>query len=149
MILDIIKYPDDRLKQKSAEIYPDLISDPEIQKLAQDMKETMVKKDGIGLAGPQVNKLYQIIAVNVNNQPQIYINPKITKKSLRKNIMEEGCLSIPSMYSEVKRHNTIYLEYLDLDAKKHKIKTSGLFARVLQHEIDHLNGVLFIDRVRK
>lgn len=149
MILEILKHPNPKLKEKSLEITPEMISDPEFKEFVQNMKQTMIKKDGIGLAAPQVDRLIRVIVINIDSMSQAFINPKITKKSLRKNIMEEGCLSIPGVYKNVKRSNSVSVEYLDMDGKKHKIKTSGLPARVFQHEIDHLDGVLFIDRAKK
>ncbi len=149
MILNILIHPHPNLRKKSRELATNEILNPEFKKFIKNLGETMIKKDGIGLAAPQVDKAIRAIVVNIDEKAMPFINPKIIKKSLRKNIMEEGCLSIPGVFDKVKRHTIIWVEYLDLDAKKHKIKASNLFARVLQHEIDHLDGILFIDRVKK
>ena len=109
----------------------------------------MIKKDGIGLAAPQVNIAKRVIIVNSNNNAAVFINPKIIKKSFLKNKMEEGCLSIPGVYKKVKRYNSVTMQFQDLKAKKQKIKANKLLARILQHEIDHLDGVLFIDKIVK
>jgi len=135
------------LRQKSK-----AINDPknkEIQELARNMTETMNDQDGIGLAGPQVGVSKRIISVKTKDGDLIFINPKITKKSLLKNVAEEGCLSIPGVFGPVKRHNSIYLEARDINNKSIKLKAKGLLARVIQHEVDHLDGVLFIDKMEK
>ena len=149
MLLPIITHPNPTLRKKSREIIRDEILNPEFKKFIKNLGETMIKKDGIGLAAPQVNKLIKAVVVNTDNQPKEFINPKIIKKSWRKNIMEEGCLSIPGVFGSVKRPNSVTLKYLDLNAQEHKLKAKGLLARVLQHEIDHLDGILFIDKVVK
>lgn len=147
MILEILKHPNPKLKEKSRELTQDEVLNPEFQEFVKNLGETMIKNNGMGLAAPQVDRHVRAIVVNTGNKAVPFINPKIIRKSWRKNIMEEGCLSIPGTYGNVKRHNIIHLEYLDLDAKKHKIKASGLLARVFQHEIDHLDGILFIDKM--
>ena len=109
----------------------------------------MIKADGIGLAAPHINQHIRIIAINIDNYNQILINPKIVSKSWSKNIMEEGCLSVPNVYGKVKRHQSISVEYLDRQGVFHKNKFNHLAARVIQHEIDHLDGILFIDKIIK
>ncbi len=113
------------------------------------MGKTMLRKDGIGLAGPQVNESIRVITININGEAVAFINPKIIKKSWRKNTAEEGCLSIPGVYGKVKRHTNVEVKFLDKNANPQKIKGNKLLARVFQHEIDHLNGVLFIDKMEK
>ena len=147
--MNIITHPNPILRQKSLAINPEQILNSEFKKFVKDMGKIMLKKDGAGLAAPQVGKNIRVIIIETENGPQAYINPKILKKSWRKNVMEEGCLSIPGVFGKVKRSTTICLEYSDLETKKHKIKTSGLLARVFQHEIDHLDGILFIDKIQK
>ncbi len=149
MTLNILTYPHPTLRQKSRELTHEEILNPEFKKFVQDLGETMIKNDGIGLAAPQVNKLIRVVVVNIDNKPKEFINPKIIRKSWRKNIMEEGCLSLPGIFGQVKRPATITLKYIDLNTQEHKTKISGLPARVLQHEIDHLEGILFIDRMTK
>lgn len=146
MLLEILKHPNPKLKEKSLEISPEMISNAEFKEFMKNLGETMLKNDGMGLAAPQVDRLVRIIMVKVGDMTRIYINPRITKKSWRKDIVEEGCLSIPGIYEKVRRPIAISLEFLDLNAKKHKIKASGLSARVIQHEVDHLDGILFIDK---
>ena len=118
-----------------------------MQSFFDNLQETMLKADGLGLAAPQVDQLIRIIAVNMDESTQIMINPKITKKSWSRNIAEEGCLSIPNIYAKVKRSKKINVEYLDRQGQPQKLKTKNLAARIIQHEIDHLDGILFIDKM--
>ena len=149
MILNIIKHPNPLLREKSREIERDEIFSPEFKNFIKNMTKTMLKKDGVGLASPQIGELKRIFIAVINGTPQVFINPKITKKSWRKNTMEEGCLSIPGVYGKVKRPTSVEVEYLDLSGEKRKIKANKFNARVIQHETDHLNGILFIDRMKK
>ncbi len=143
-ILPVKIYPDPVLRKKASEVKG--IS-PEIKKLAEDMKETMLKKDGVGLAANQVGELKRIIAVQTEGEPAVFINPKIIKRSKETEKMEEGCLSLPGIWLEVKRARDVEMEALDLEGKRINIKAAGFTARVFQHEIDHLNGVLIIDKM--
>ena len=118
----------------------------EIKKLAEDMTETMIKEDGVGLAGPQVGVSKRIIVVQTEDGPATFINPKITKRSKKKDSMEEGCLSLPGVWVDVKRSIGIEMEALDLNGKKLNIKTEGFQARIFQHEIDHLDGELILNK---
>ncbi len=149
MILNIITHPNPNLRNKSHEINEDEILSSDFKELIKNLSQTMIKKDGIGLAAPQVNIAKRVIIVNSNNNAAVFINPKIIKKSFLKNKMEEGCLSIPGVYKKVKRYNSVTMQFQDLKAKKQKIKANKLLARILQHEIDHLDGVLFIDKIVK
>jgi peptide deformylase len=144
MILEIKKYPDPVLKKKCQEIRE--ISG-EIRDLSQDMKETMKRKDGLGLAGPQIGESKRIIIVQTAKGAEVFINPKITGKSREREIMEEGCLSFPGLFLKIRRAREIELEFLDLRGEKKEMKAEGLSARIFQHEIDHLDGILFIDRI--
>ncbi len=113
--------------------------------LAKQMKEAMVHYKGIGLAAPQVNITQRLIVINDNNQIKAYFNPLIKKTSWRQVVMEEGCLSLPGVYGLVKRPQKILAEYLNDNGQKQQEWLDGLTARVYQHEVDHLNGILFID----
>lgn len=153
MILPIYLEPQPILTQPTKLIEPNEIKSEKLQQLLEDMTETMANAEGIGLAGPQVGlgKRLTVIdnrAVNKSRKDYIYlINPKIIRKSFKKVVMEEGCLSIPGVYGTVKRPETITVEYLDKNGDKQKIKTSGLLARIVQHEVDHLDGVLFTSKI--
>jgi len=146
MLLNVLTHPNDKLRQKSQPVKAEEISSKDFKKLVKNMMETMIKKDGVGLAAPQIDSRIRVIVVAVNNVPEVFINPVITRKSWRKNIMEEGCLSIPGVYKKVRRPAWISMKYLDKDCKEHKIKVGGFGARVFQHEVDHLDGILFIDK---
>ena len=150
-LLKIITLPkyEKELRQPSLEIKATDIKQAKMQSFFNALGETMIKADGLGLAAPQTNRHIRVIAVNINEQPQIFINPQIVSKSWSKNIMEEGCLSIPNVYGPVKRSKKITLTYYDRHGQLHKEKFTGLPARVIQHEVDHLDGVLFIDKLVK
>jgi peptide deformylase len=150
-MLTILTLPQNEkpLRQKSAPLTADQFSDPSLQKFFRALAKKMFLADGAGLAAPQVGRLLRVIAINLNKSPLIMINPQITKKSWSKNILEEGCLSVPGIYAKVKRHTYITAEYQDIHGQKISAKFSHFPARVIQHEIDHLDGILFIDKIVK
>ena len=148
---DIIILPDKRLRQKSD---PVKAVDAEVRALVDDMFETMYKAPGVGLAAIQIGVAQRIVTVDTAKkdepkQPQVFINPELVGKSDDKNTHEEGCLSIPEYYEEVERPAQVKIRYLDLEGKQHEIDADGLLATCIQHEIDHINGVLFIDHISK
>lgn len=142
MILKIKKYPDPILREKSQEVKE---INPEIRKLIEDMKETMIKNEGVGLAAPQVGVLKRIIVVATEKKPLAFINPKIIKKTKETETDWEGCLSIPDVFVKIKRWSGVEVEALDEEGKKVQVKATGLLARIFQDEIDHLNGILIVD----
>ncbi|MFA5318477.1 MAG: peptide deformylase [Patescibacteria group bacterium] len=144
--MNIITHPNPILRKKSAKIEK---IDNKIKRLVLDMEKTMLEKDGVGLAAPQVEENIRLIVINTKDGPIHLINPKITTKSWRKELGEEGCLSIPEIYGQVKRHKTIRVIYYNKNNDQIKIRAEGLLARVIQHEIDHLNGILFTDYLQK
>jgi peptide deformylase len=144
MILEIKKYPDPILRSKSAEIKE---TTSEIQDLGRKMIKVMSESDGIGLAGPQVGVSKRIIVVMTGEGPEVFINPKIIAMDKERELMEEGCLSVPGLFLKIKRPKGVEVEALTLQGKKVRIKAEGLLARIFQHEIDHLNGILFVDRI--
>lgn len=126
--------------------------DDGIRDLAMKMLQTMYSANGIGLAAPQVAINKQIIVIdcepdNPDHEPLVLINPEITKFGSELSQFEEGCLSIPGVYLDVERPEAIEVKFKDTNGKPKKIKASGLLSRVIQHEIDHLKGVMFVDRV--
>jgi peptide deformylase len=146
---DIIKLPDPRLRLVSG---PVKAADAEIQRLIEDMFETMYDAPGIGLAAIQLGVPQRVITMDLAKKddppaPQVFINPEILSVSDAKAIYEEGCLSIPEYYAEVERPAQVKVKYLDAKGKPQEIEAVGLLATCLQHEIDHLNGVLFIDHI--
>ena len=145
-ILEIKKYPDPILKKKASEVKK--IGEKE-SKLAYSMVETMRSANGAGLAAPQVGVSKRIIVIeDVENHELalILINPKIIKKKGRSSFCE-GCLSVPEISSDIVRPESIVVEAFNLDGETLRIKTGGILARIIQHEVDHLDGILFIERV--
>ena len=118
----------------------------EISYLATEMITAMRHYHGIGLAAPQIDKSLRIIVVATMPQPTIYINPEIIKTSWRKVDIEEGCLSIPGVYGSVRRPQRVLARYLDISGRRHEEWLTEMVARIYQHEVDHLNGVLFVDK---
>ncbi len=150
-IREIIKIPDKRLRLKSEPVQK---IDAGIKKLVDDMFETMYSAPGIGLAAIQLGVAKRVVTMDLSkkeedHKPQVFINPEIIWASEERAKYEEGCLSIPEYYEEVERPAEVKVKYLDLDGKSHEIKAKGLLATCLQHEIDHTNGVLFIDYLSK
>jgi peptide deformylase len=150
-VREIIKLPDKRLRLVSEPVKQ---IDAAIRKLVDDMFETMYKAPGIGLAAIQVGIAKRVITLDLSkkeddHEPQVFINPEITWRSEEHAKFEEGCLSIPDYYEEVERPAEVKVRYLDVSGKKHEIDAKGLLATCLQHEIDHTNGVLFIDHLSK
>ncbi len=144
MILEIKKFPAPILRKKCEGVKE---VTEEIKNLGWDMVETMEENEGIGLAAPQVGELKRVIIVQMEKGPEVFINPKILKKTRETEIMEEGCLSFPGLFLKIKRAKGVEIEALDGAGEKVKIKAEGLPARIFQHEIDHLDGILFIDRI--
>ena len=147
--MTILTIPQDEpiLRQKSKPLDSALILSSAMQKFFDNLSDIMSQADGAGLAAPQINQLIRVVAINIDGQAKIIINPKIVKKSWLKDILEEGCLSIPGVYGKVKRPKKITLEYIDRQGKLHKSKFKNMTARIIQHEIDHLDGILFIDKI--
>jgi peptide deformylase len=152
--LEILLNPNPILRKKSKLIEIPEISQPELQALLVNMAETMIKKDGAGLAAPQVGKNIRAIVIQNDKDIMFLINPVITKKSWARETEEEGCLSVLDdkgeiIYAPVERYKKINCVYLNKKGEKKKISAEKLLARVIQHEIDHLDGILFIDRIKK
>ncbi len=147
-ILPVKIYPCPVLLEPTRELtIPELRTD-QIQQLILDMTETMKAKDGVGLAAPQVGRSLKLVIITTADGNLALINPKILRRSWKKETTEEGCLSIPKVFGLVKRSRQIKLVALDKNGKKIKLRAIGYLARVIQHEIDHINGVLFIDRTQ-
>ena len=148
---DIIVLPDKRLRQVSD---PVKAVDAGVRTLVDDMFETMYKAPGVGLAAIQVGVARRVVTVDTAKKeepknPQVFINPEIVWSSEEKSTYEEGCLSIPEYYEEVERPTQVKVRFMDLDGATQEVAADGLLATVLQHEIDHINGILFIDHISK
>lgn len=140
-ILDIKKAGDVVLKQQAQ---PVARIDKKIRTLLDDMAETMYKANGVGLAAPQVGESIQVVVIDVGEGLIELVNPEIVRME-GKEIDSEGCLSVPQIYGDVERAAKVSVKYLNRQGKNHRITATGLLARCLQHEIDHLHGRLFID----
>jgi peptide deformylase len=148
---DIIILPDKRLRLVSE---PAKKIDPELRLLVDDMFDTMYEAPGIGLAAIQIGVPRRVIVMDLAKkdepkEPRVIINPQLLWRSQERTIYEEGCLSIPEFYEEVERPAQVRVKYLDVTGAEQELEASGLLATCLQHEIDHLDGVLFIDHISK
>ena len=123
--------------------------DPELKNLFEEMFATAKHEDGIGIAAPQIGVALKVIAVTLPNQKFILMNPEIVWSSRKQDIIEEGCLSVPGKYGPVRRPIAVKVHALNDKGDPVVVKADGLSARVLQHEIDHINGTLYIDRIAK
>jgi peptide deformylase len=160
--LEVLRFPDPRLRKKSVAVKT---VTPSLKQLVEDMFETMYASSGIGLAAPQVNHLVRLFVADTRprengrykledmspleqavSQPLVIFNPEIIKK-VGKTTYDEGCLSVPTYYETVQRSELIIVQGLNLDGKKFQLEVDGLLAICIQHEIDHLDGKLFIDRL--
>ena len=144
---NILVVPDPRLRKISQ---PVAVVDAEVRRLIDDMFETMYDAPGIGLAAIQIGEPRRIITIDTarkgeEHRPMVFINPKVTWTSEEQRVHEEGCLSIPEYYAEVERPDRVRVSFLDRDGRQHEEEYSGVLATCLQHEIDHLDGGLFID----
>ena len=148
-LLPILTAPDPRLKKKSL---PVAAVDSEVRQLMDDMLETMYAAPGIGLAAPQVGALKRVIVLDIDREetktgPLFMANPEVVEASDEDVTYEEGCLSVPDHYSDVARPAAVRVRYLDREGKKQELACEGLLATCVQHEIDHLDGILFIDHI--
>ncbi|HUS51532.1 MAG TPA: peptide deformylase [Candidatus Paceibacterota bacterium] len=122
--------------------------DADARSLIEQMRKVMKQNNGVGLAAIQIGEPTRIIVCEIDDKFYTFINPEIIKSFSETSVTEEGCLSLPNMYGEVERPKKISLKAINFDGKKIKIKAFGLLARVVQHEIDHLDGILFIDKAK-
>lgn len=152
-VLPIIIAPDPRLKQVSARV--ESIT-PEILQLLDDMLDTMYAAKGVGLSAVQVGAMVRVVVMDTEQgdddskgNPLKMINPEIVSESDEPNIYKEGCLSFPGQYSEVERPKVVTVSYMDEHGKMHRVEMDGLAATCIQHEIDHMNGIVFVDHISR
>lgn len=150
-IKPLVILPDPLLRQVSKPVER---FDADLRKFAADMLDTMYDAPGIGLAAIQIGEPLRMLVIDLAKEdepkaPQTFINPRILVSSEQRNVYEEGCLSIPDYYAEVERPAEVRIAYFDLDGKAQEVAADGLLATCLQHEIDHLNGILFIDHISR
>ncbi len=145
-LLPILRFPDPRLKKVAA---PVKIIDDSIKRLARDMAETMYEAPGIGLAATQVDVHLRVVVIDISetrDQLLALINPEVVESD-GSQVCEEGCLSVPGIYDKVERAENVIVRYLDLEGVERKIDADGLLAVCLQHEIDHLDGKVFVEHL--
>ena len=147
----ILIEPDPILRKKCSPLEK---VDDQTRKLMKDMLETMYKAPGIGLAAIQIGILKRIVVIDISKDeekksPLFLVNPEIIFRSKNTSVYEEGCLSLPGQFAEIERPAECHLKYLDFDGKTKELKADGLLSTYIQHEVDHLNGILFIDYLSK
>ncbi len=148
-LFDIVTHPAPSLRERSVEVDPREITTPEFQAYLDILTNTMLVKDGVGIASPQVGRNIRAIVVQINNVTECYMNPEIIKASEAMIEGEEGCLSVPGIYGMVDRHKRITVRALNRHGRSVELDLRQFPAVVFQHEIDHLNGVLFIDKMKR
>ena len=141
------KEPDAVLRQENKKIKD--FSDQKLQKLIDEMFETLYKEHGVGLAAPQIGINLKLCVIEEGGVRYTLINPRITKFSKETVVMEEGCLSVPGKFFPIERPAEVNVCFYDRDGNRAKLRASGLLARAIQHETDHLNGILILDRLSK
>ncbi len=146
-LLPILEFPDPRLRTKAAPVDAVQISDPAFQRLLDDMFETMYEAPGIGLAASQVDVHKRFMVIDVSEDktgPQVFINPEILSR-MGEQVYQEGCLSVPGIFADVTRADAIEVRFLDRTGQMQQLQVDGLLAVCIQHEMDHLDGKLFVD----
>lgn len=146
-LLPILEFPDPRLRTKAAPVDPARLRDSAFQRLLDDMFETMYAAPGIGLAASQVDVHQRFMVMDVSeekDQPLVFVNPQITARA-GEQVYQEGCLSVPGIFADVTRANEITVHALDRHGQRFELSIDGLLAVCVQHEIDHLEGKLFVD----
>lgn len=147
--LTILTEPNPLLRREGRDLSFRELNSSSIQILIKDMVKTMYEADGVGLAAPQIGENINLTVIAVKDGELVLVNPKILKYGLLKEKGEEGCLSVPGVWGMVKRSKHIKVNALGLDGEQYSFKANGFFSRVIQHEVDHLNGILFIDKAEE
>lgn len=146
-LLPILEFPDPRLRTKAVPVEAANVTTAEFQRLLDDMFETMYDAPGIGLAASQVDVHQRFMVIDISeekNQPQVFINPELSDKA-GEQVYEEGCLSVPGIFADVTRADEITVRFLDRQGQPQELRADGLLAVCIQHEMDHLDGKLFVD----
>jgi peptide deformylase len=146
-LLTILEFPDPRLRTKAVPVDVARVTEPGFQTLLDDMLETMYEAPGIGLAASQVDVHQRFMVIDISeekNQPQVFINPEILDRA-GEQVYQEGCLSVPGIFADVTRADEITVRFVDRGGQAQEIRADGLLAVCIQHEMDHLDGKLFVD----
>ncbi|TQM17141.1 peptide deformylase [Pseudoxanthomonas sp. 3HH-4] len=146
-LLPILEFPDPRLRTKAVPVDAGHVSSPAFQRLLDDMFETMYDAPGIGLAASQVDVHQRFMVIDISeekNQPQVFINPELSEQ-VGEQVYQEGCLSVPGIFADVTRADAITVRFLDRQGQPQELRVDGLLAVCIQHEMDHLDGKLFVD----
>lgn len=156
-VREVLRLGDPRLRQRSAAVEQALFGTPELQALITDLRDTMVARDGAGLAAPQIGVPLRVVIYGITANPRypevppipetVLINPRLTPLGQETQLGWEGCLSVPGLRGQVLRHQRLQLAWRDADGGRHERAVEGFHARVVQHECDHLDGLLFVDRL--
>ncbi len=146
MIRSVLCDPNPELRVVSQPVADERISSTEMQKLIKDLIETMAAENGVGIAAPQIGVHERVIIADTDEGPRAFFNPEITERSFKMIESEEGCLSVPGKWGFVKRHRSVSVKAKNEKGENVSLKAEGLLAIIFQHEIDHLDGILFIDR---
>ncbi len=147
--LAILANPNPLLRKPGRNLRAEELTTPKMKTFITDLIKTMHEADGVGLAATQVGESINLAVIAAKDGELVLINPKITRSSWLKEKGEEGCLSVPGVWGMVKRSKKISVSVMDINGAPHAFKAEGFFARVVQHEVDHLNGILFIDKAYK
>lgn len=146
-LLPILEFPDPRLRTKAAAVDAGYVTTPAFQRLLDDMFETMYDAPGIGLAASQVDVHQRFMVIDISeekNQPQVFINPELSD-TVGEQVYQEGCLSVPGIFADVTRADEVTVRFLDRQGQPQELRADGLLAVCIQHEMDHLDGKLFVD----
>lgn len=146
-LLPILEFPDPRLRTKAVPVDPARVTEPAFQTLLDDMFETMYEAPGIGLAASQVDVHQRFMVIDISeekNDPRVFINPEIVDRA-GDQVYQEGCLSVPGIYADVTRSNEVTVRFVDRRGQAQELRADGLLAVCIQHEMDHLDGKLFVD----
>ncbi|MFP8966973.1 peptide deformylase [Pokkaliibacter sp. CJK22405] len=149
-LLEILEFPDARLRTKATPMAPEEIQDPSLQTMIDNMLETMYDAPGIGLAASQINYHKRLVVIDVSDEgddPMVFINPEVEPLTEEQETMKEGCLSVPGFYEEVTRPERVRVNAIGRDGKAFTMEAEGLLAVCIQHELDHLEGKLFVDYI--
>lgn len=149
MARSIVREPNTVLRTKARVVAPDEIGTEKVSTLVAEMLRVMQEENGVGIAAPQVGESVRVIIAETPVGPRAFVNPEIIRRSWRTSLSEEGCLSVPGVFGLVKRHRAVTVRAMTPEGKSETLKAGGLLSVIFQHEIDHLDGILFIDKVVK